>query len=86
MWAFFALQVLFPNTIYDLIYSVAVLRDLMRIFLFQSYNSYLFNDFTAIYKLLADQLHTKGSIDMKPIKDWLRQGGYSDRSYAFIWQ
>jgi len=39
----------------------------------ESYNSYLFNDFTAIYKLLADQLHTKGSIDMKPIKDWLRQ-------------
>lgn len=39
----------------------------------ESYNSYLFNDFTAIYKLLADQLHNKGVIDTKPIKEWLRQ-------------
>jgi len=38
----------------------------------ESYNSYLFNDFTAIYKLLSDQLETKGSIDTTPIKAWLR--------------
>ena len=40
--------------------------------LLQSYNSYLFNDYTAIYKLLKDQLTDVGEMDIARVTKFLQ--------------